>query len=255
MKRTYKDELTVDVNDKGVLDMDTVKGCALGLKDNPAGCWGLCYAKKVADFRGLDFGISVSRRIKGLAHANKLAKIIKSYPLGFVRIGTMGDPCHAWEHTLNVCKWLRGCGKTPIIVTKHWVRATDEVLKGMGEAGVIFNTSISAMDTDEHLAYRLGEFNRYKNFGKSILRIVSCNFNRENPEGKRMGEIQDGLFKQDRVLDTPLRCTTQYPLVVKGIIKIAKEMDLHSEVYMSKWNKEAHTGDCQHCKELCGVNM
>jgi len=255
MKRRYKDELTVDVNEKGVLDLDTVKGCSLGIKDNPGGCWGVCYAKKVADFRGLNFAVSVQRRIKGLTHARQLAKVILSYPFEFVRIGTMGDPSHAWLHTLTICKWLRGCHKIPVIVTKHWVVAPDSILEGFGKLGVIFNTSISALDTDEHLKYRLEQYERYKKYGKSILRIVSCDFNRENEEGKRRAEIQDNLFKYDKALDNPLRCPKEFDWVKRGVIRVSKEKDLNSEVYMSKWNKSTHTGDCENCNERCGVNM
>jgi len=167
----------------------------------------------------------------------------------------MGDPCHAWEHTLNICRWLRGCGKIPVLVTKHWLPASDKMLSDYGAAGVVFNTSISAMDTDEHIKHRLEQYNRYKAHGKSILRIVSCDFNLDNPEGKARAAIQDMLFKQDKALDNPLRCNKNYPLVISGIIKIAKEHDLNSEVYMSKFNKSTHTGDCVHCKELCGLNM
>jgi hypothetical protein len=61
IKRQYKPELTVEVNDKGVIDVDTVKGCYFGIKNNPKGCYGLCYAKKIADYRGFDFGTAVSR--------------------------------------------------------------------------------------------------------------------------------------------------------------------------------------------------
>lgn len=52
----YLPKLTLVINKKGVLDLDTVKGCAYGLKAHPdGGCYGLCYACKVATRYKYDF--------------------------------------------------------------------------------------------------------------------------------------------------------------------------------------------------------
>ena len=50
--RLYRDVLTADVNDKGVLDIDTVKGCTAGMAARDGGCYGACYAATIAKFRG-----------------------------------------------------------------------------------------------------------------------------------------------------------------------------------------------------------
>lgn len=59
----YDDKLTATINRKGVLDIDTVKGCRSGVKIYPnGGCYGLCYAFKMAAVYGFDFSKSVSRK-------------------------------------------------------------------------------------------------------------------------------------------------------------------------------------------------
>lgn len=251
MKRHYKAEITVNINDKGVIDLDVVKGCALGIKDNPNGCYGLCYAKKCADFRGIDFGVSVSRMPSEKA-LKEILKIIRNSDLPFVRIGTMGEPCHDWSLTVLMCKFI--CRYKPVvIITKHWIALTDEQMKRLGQYKVIINTSISPLDRPEQIKYRLEQYKRYKKFGTSILRIVSCDFNLENTEGKRLNKIQKDLFKNKNIIDNPLRCPTSYPMVKEGIIKVKKVWDLNSEVYMSKFNPDTYVGRCDKCPELCGL--
>jgi len=62
--KKYKAELAAAVNRKGVLDIDTVKGCSLGMAAHPnGGCYGLCYAYKMAKAYGFNFNESVSRRL------------------------------------------------------------------------------------------------------------------------------------------------------------------------------------------------
>ena len=62
--KRYAKRLTVEVNSKGVMDIDTVKGCSLGMKARPiTGCYGSCYAAKLASLYGYDFPVSVSRKI------------------------------------------------------------------------------------------------------------------------------------------------------------------------------------------------
>ena len=42
---------------------------------------------------------------------------------------------------------------------------------------IIINTSISALDNDYEIEYKLNQYNNLKKYCKSILRIVSCDFN------------------------------------------------------------------------------
>ena len=253
--RTYKDELTIEENQKGVLDLDTVKGCTLGCMNCEKGCWGLCYAYKIATFRGIDFSKSITRWLKSKQQMRSIGKTIFRSQKEFVRIGTMGDPCHNWDYTLRICRWVANSKKPIVIITKHWIGLTDEQMKELGGLGVIINTSLSALDTEEQIKYRLEQYEKYKKYGKSVLRIISCDFNRESEEGKRLAEIQDELFKNDYIIDNPLRVPLSYPMVKSGIIKVKKIMDINSEVYMSRFNPDTYIGVCKDCPELCGINF
>jgi hypothetical protein len=64
MKR-YSPLLTADVNDKGVLDVDTVKGCTIAAHGEK-GCYNACYAASIARFRGIDFSRAVTRHVRRL---------------------------------------------------------------------------------------------------------------------------------------------------------------------------------------------
>ena len=75
----YLPVLTVTENGKGVLDVDTVKGCTEGMKKYPeGGCYGECYAAKTAKRYGIDFTKSISRQFCGLWHRTTLTKIMFS---------------------------------------------------------------------------------------------------------------------------------------------------------------------------------
>ena len=116
----YLPILTITENGKGVLDIDTVKGCALGMKAYPVnGCYNECYACKTAKRYGIDFSVSISRKIIGREHAGTLRRIMDHYSSTWYRIGTAGDPCHDWDNTITVINSLRHMGKTPVIITKH----------------------------------------------------------------------------------------------------------------------------------------
>lgn len=251
VKRRYKPEVSVLINEKGVIDVDVVKGCTLGIKNNPEGCYRLCYAKKIADYRGIDFSVSVSR-IPTRSALNNIINIVRHSKLPFVRIGTMGEPCHDWGSTLLMSRFLSKY-KPVVIITKHWIPLTDKQMELLGNYKVIINTSISSLDTPGQIIYRLEQYNRYKKYGTSILSIVSCEFNLENEEGKRLNGIQEELFKNENIIDNPLRLVKNYPLLVEGIIKAKKVFDLNTEVLMSKFNDKTYVGKCTDCLEQCGL--
>ena len=250
--KRYAKRLTVEVNSKGVMDIDTVKGCSLGMKARPGvGCYGACYAHKIASLYGYDFPVSVSRKIIP-EEMKMIERKVKAHPSNWFRIGTMGDPSHDWEGTTKVCEWL-GKLKTPVIVTKHWVVASDEQLLRMKVAGVVFNTSISALDTEEELNHRLLQLYRIQGLGlTSVARIVSAKFG-DTEEGHRMSEIQTRLFKIKPQIDNPLRVSGTHELVKRGDIIIEKRKDINASVYMSVENPETHTGKCEDCTDQCGV--
>ena len=254
--RRYSNTLTADVNRKGVLDVDTVKGCSAGMSvRSDGGCYNTCYAAKIAAFRGLDFSESVARVVHGPAHARRIEHAVRAAPHGFFRIGTMGDPSHAWAHTVNVVEWLASLA-VPVIVTKHWRVLTDGDVCRLVECGAVLNTSISALDTPAELAHRRRQIARYAAFGGvSVSRIVSCDFNTEIPEGARLAAVQARLFADsDSVIDNPLRVSRTHELVSSGIMRVQAAKDLTSVRTMSIANPGAYVGHCDDCTDLCGLS-
>lgn len=253
--RDYRNVLTVDINEKGVLDVDTVKGCTAGMSARPGtGCYGACYAAKIAKFRGIDFAKAVTRTIHSKAQARAIERAVAAAPQGFFRIGVMGDPCHAWEETVQVVEWLADFAR-PVIITKHWRTATDDQLARLAKCAAVLNTSISALDTPAELKHRKGQFFRFKLAGgDSVARVVSCDFDQSTPEGARMAEVQAALFTLRPTLDNPLRAPRTHPLVVAGIIRLTVMKDLESERTISLTNPETYVGHCAGCPDVCGIN-
>lgn len=252
--RNYDSVLTADVNNKGVLDVDTVKGCTAGMNARPGvGCYDGCYAAKIAKFRGIDFSVAVTRKVQSAAHAAQIERAVAAAPLGFFRVGTMGDPCHAWEETVRTIEWLSEFAR-PVIITKHWMRATDEQLTRLIACRTVLNTSVSALDTPAELTHRKREFFRFKLLGgDSIARVVSCDFDRSHPEGERMATIQDDLFRLHPTLDNPLRAPRAHPLVQRGIIRLTVESDLAALRTISLANRDTYLGHCNGCPDVCGI--
>jgi hypothetical protein len=254
--RLYSSVLTAEVNGKGVLDIDVVKGCTLGMASNkPNGCYGACYAASIAKFRGLDFSQSITRDIRGAAHANEILAAVRNAPLGFFRIGTMGDPCHAWEKTCEIVEWLSPY-QTPVIVTKHWIKASDEQVSRLVACGAILNTSISALDTPAQLLHRERQLRRYALAGGiSVARVVSCDFNRADPLGAKLGAIQDRLLALSLVIDNPLRVSRKHQLVTSGLINLSSVRDLNSVRTISLANESTYVGHCDACPDQCGMGL
>ena len=177
--RLYHDALTVSVNRKGVIDVDTVKGCTLGMRARPGtGCYGECYANKIAVRNGIAFDQSVSRKfVDQWQHRDVIIKQLLDQQTSWYRIGVMGDPCHDWDHTINVIRALRPAHKSAVIITKHWVRLTDDHISRLMELDVVVNTSTSGLDTDAELRHRVRQFERLRHYGiRSVNRVITCEY-------------------------------------------------------------------------------
>jgi len=255
--RLYGTMLTVDVNQKGVLDVDVVKGCTAGIAAHgEKGCYQACYASSIARFRGIDFSRAVVRTVQTQAQAKMIERAVKGAPLGFFRIGTMGDPCHAWEETVRTVEWLAPFA-TPVIITKHWRRLTDGHVSRLVACGAIVNTSVSALDSGPHLARRMSEITRYALAGgTSVARVVSCDFNIGDPVGAQMDGVQRRLLTLAPMIDNPLRVSGTHPLVQAGVIRIRKVKDL-TAVRTISISPESRTylGHCSGCTDLCGAGL
>lgn len=253
-KRRYRPVLTATMNRKGVCDVDTVKGCAAGMARHPRGCYGDCYAARTARMYGIDFTQSISRRpVPG--YLNPVLRTVASQPARWYRIGVAGDPSHDWANTVQVCELLRPTHKVPVIVTKHWTRATDNQLARLATCGAVFNTSVSGMDSDHDLSHRLGELKRVADHGmRSVCRVVTCNFGRSS-FASRCRNVQEYLLSFPLVIDTPFRTSKRHPLVECGDILLTYQP--HGigggSRWVSLWRQGLYLGACSMCPDQCGV--
>jgi len=249
VSRRYAPLLTADVNRKGVLDIDTVKGCAGGIAANgERGCYGACYAEAIARFRGLNFAEPVTRKVTTRAQAKQIEAAVKAAPQHFFRIGTMGDPSHDWAETTETVEWLSAWA-TPIIVTKHWQRASDDQLGRLAASGAVLNTSVSALDTSAQLAHRERQIERYSEAGgHSVLRVVSCDFT-----DTAMRAVQQRLLATPGAIDNPLRISEAHPLARDGVVRLTKTTDIKTRRTISIASDTAYVGHCASCPDQCGM--
>jgi len=252
----YSDVLTVVENGKGVLDADTVKGCTMGMMKYPnGGCYGECYAYKNAIRYGFDFRVSISRQFIGREHRGDLIKIMLQHPVEWYRIGTAGDPCHDWTHTVAIINALWHVHKTPVIITKHWIQMEDWHIEKLRTLGAIVNTSTSGMDTDGEIQYRITQMERIKAEGvRSICRVVTCNYG-HSEWAKECKEKQDYLLSLKPIIDNPLRARKANPHVINGdIVLTRKEESVGGGKYVSLHNETPYLGKCNDCPDQCGVD-
>ncbi len=251
--RQYQPFLTVSENQKGVLDVDTVKGCTLGMRAHEGGCYGECYANKIAERYGIDFTVSVSRK---LTPENRLGiwRAVKDWPAYWYRIGTAGEPCHDWDNTLEVIEFLQDAGKVPVIITKHWIPLSDEHIRRLACASAVVNTSVSGFDSDAQIKHRVAQMDRLKAGGvRSVARVVSCEFGNTEwaIQAKRK---QDYLMTLTPVIDNPLRAEKSNEHVINGDILLTRMDDaVGGGKLVSLEDKGAYLGTCPECPDQCGA--
>lgn len=267
--RQYSDIISLNKNKRGVYSLDTIIGCKYGMEYSNKGCYDECYAAKSALIYGYDFSKSTNRYFKTKSNFYKVIKEIKKSKLDFIRIGSNGDPSEDWGHTLDICKkitpYLRDTqlklfnykctDKTIVIITKHFNELTKYQVAEFAKLGVVFNTSISAIDNEQDFAKRLFQYNRLKKHTKSILRVVTFSFNKHHESGKYYDQIQKYLLSQDNCIDTVFRCTKSNPMVKEGLINVKQGKFLGNKILISKENKKTYMGKCDNCLEMCGAKM
>lgn len=253
--REYSKYITLNRNSRGIYSLDTIFGCNSGLKHNNKGCYNDCYSARISKKYGYDFSKNVLRCFKNQKHIIKIIKDINNLDLPFIRVGSNGDPSENWEHTISILEKLKGIKKEIVIITRHWNELTLNQLNRISKLNICINTSVSALDESVLLNRCLFEHERIKPYCKSILRVVSCDFNIHNKIGLQKSLIQEELFKKYKVLDTVFRVFKSNELVKKGIINISKTKFLGKECYVSKYNRNTFFGKCTSCLEMCGVNI
>lgn len=260
--KQFKPIITLARNSRGCYILDTVKGCS-ACATKPGGCYGDCYALKIANRYGIEFDRPTKRDFYrderqvmlfdflDERHLWKVVNDIRAIDMPFVRIGEMGDPSEDWDHTISVCEKIKSAGKPIVIITKHWKRIPEDMLSRL--AGLYINTSISALDSEAEREHRLDEYERLKKHCHSILRIVSCEFNMASEEGRYRDMVQDQLFRNDHVIDTVFRPGSGNRLVKHGVINADKVRFLGTTMLASMRDETAYLGKCNGCPDMCGV--
>jgi hypothetical protein len=256
-KKYYSSVLTISKNQKGIIDIDTVKGCTSGMNKYPnGGCYGECYAFKLSRRSGVDFRKSISRKILDREHLGTLLNLLRSFQDTWYRVGNMGDPSHDWENTITVINALRHSHKIAVIVTKHWISLNDDQMDKLKFLNVVFNTSISGLDSDEEIKYRVEQLTRLRHKGiRSICRVVTCKFGKSS-WAKQCNEKQNYLLSLKPIIDTPIRASLLNELVLKGdIIMTKKKKSIGGGGKNVSLNSEnAFLGKCEDCPDQCGVD-
>jgi hypothetical protein len=253
--REYSNIISLIKNSRGIYCLDTSIGCGSGMAEMQGGCYGDCYAAKSAKLYGYDFGKTVLRQFKNEKHKREIVEQISKIRMPFVRIGCSGDPSENWEHTFNILKVVAKCNKEIIIITRHWTLLSEDKLNLFRKINICINTSVSALDKPEIMNKCIGQYQRIKPYCKSVLRIVSCDFNLNNPIGHSLYKTQVELFKNESTLDTVFRPSKNNQLVTSGIINISTGVFNGHKTTVSKINRKTYTGKCANCREMCGVNI
>lgn len=263
--RTYKNIISLSKNGRGIWDLDTIKGCESGLKENLKGCYSDCYALKTAKRYGIDFSKSIERHFLNENHRLQIIRQIEKIDMPFIRIGCAGDPSENWEHTINIIKQIRdnsqltlfdiSSTKQIVIITRHWKRLTDLQLLELKKYNICINTSISALDSKELIDNSLKEYYRLKPYCKSVLRVITADFNKDNNIGIELLEMQKKLLNNENVIDTVFRPSSKNEFILKGIINVKKMAFMKSKALVSKYNKKAFLGKCENCLEMCGLTI
>lgn len=253
MAREYTRNITLVRNDRGIYSLDTVMGCASGMALNEKGCYGDCYAARYSKKYGYDFSKNVLRYFKDEKHIKSIIRNINNIDIGFIRIGTSGDPSENWEHTLDILDKIKDCDKDIVIITKHWNNLSFDQLNELKKYKVTVNSSISAMYRSEIMQNGLLQYERLKPFCNSVLRVVTCDFNTENTIGADMAKIQEDITNSYEYIDTIFRVSKNNDLVKMGIINIKEVKFLGKKCNVSKMNKKSFFGKCEKCPEQCGI--
>lgn len=252
MIKHFLPHLTATINRKGVLDVDTVKGCPAGMAKYPGGgCYQLCYAAKMARLYGYDFSKGTTRKPAQGTHKH-IEQTVVNHGASWFRVGTMGEPCHDWNATVETCDWL-GRFKAPVIITKHWRKLSDTHKAVLRKIGAVINTSVSALDDDAELKHRLNVHAELNAFGvKSVLRIVTAMFGKTEA-GCEMKAKQDELIGLGDFIDTPLRIPTTDERVIRGDIVACSIKDMGIAHGVSLHKPGVYLGACGPCPDQCGV--
>lgn len=253
--RSYSTKISLTKNARGVYSLDPSFGCSTGMGKTKGGCFGECYAAKSAKLYGYDFSKTVYRFFEGAKHRAKIINAINKIPMSFIRMGTNGDPSENWEHTISILKQIDTCNKQIVIITKHWTNLTYDQLLYLASINVCINTSVCALDDANILSNCLEQHKRVSLILKGVLRVISCDFNIYNNDGRYFNSIQKELFNYGGVIDTILRISKNNYYYKNSIINAEQAVFLGKNALISRHKKTTYFGACDKCHEQCGVNL
>lgn len=260
--RDYSAKITFSRNSRGVYSIDPSIGCASGMDCSKGGCYGDCYAARTAKIYGYDFAKTVLRYFESEQHLQLIKQQIRKIEMPFIRMGTNGDPSENWAHTLDICEKLQTEKqlelfhvepKEIVIITKHWQNLTSEQIDRIARLKICVNTSVSAMDNPDLLNNSLAQYELLKPVCRSVLRVVTCDFNTCNSEGKRLKSIQDSILDGRAYIDTVFRPSKNNKLVLDNVINVYHKKFLKGKQLASKLHKTAYMSRCETCPDMCGL--
>ena len=263
--KTFNGVLTLNKNSRGCYILDTVKGCGVCRDEKPMGCYDNCYAKRIADRYRFDFGETVTRKldtddgqnylfdVRDQHHIGQLVKQVKNASMPFIRIGEMGDPSYDWNYTIDVCEKLAVAGKPIVIITKHWNTIPDDLIDRIAELDICINTSISALDHNYEIYNRRIQYERLKSCCKSVLRVVTCDFNIGCQEGLDAEIMQEYLLGMENVVETVFRPDKENRLILEGVINVKRVHFMGSKCLASMRSDDIFLGYCNQCPDMCGL--
>ena len=237
------------------MDVDTVKGCAEGMRSHPyGGCYGDCYACRVARYRGFDFAVNVNRGFSDREHLATVRNILAAHVRPWYRVGVFGDPSADWKHTVSTLWYLRDGGRTPVVVTKHWHALDDAQITTLGSLNAVVHTSVSGMDSDAELKHRTAQHERLKTAGLRVnYRVVTCDYG-DSEWASACAARQECLLACEGVIETPFRPSKTNAHVVNGDILTVHRKDSIGGTTVSLRSPDSHLGSCDDCPDHCGVD-
>jgi hypothetical protein len=173
------------------------------------------------------------------------------------RIGVMGDPCHDWDHTLNVIHALRHAKMVAVIITKHWTTLSDHHLSKLKDLSVVVNTSTSGLDTDAEFRHRVNQIERLRANGiPSVNRVITCEYTGSTLWSRECAERQRVLLAIKPMIDNPLRVSKDNPHLLSGEIKATWRPDsIGGGKLVSAHSEDVYLGHCAPCPDQCAAGL
>ena len=84
-----------------------------------------------------------------------LLKDLRKVKVGWVREGVIGNPCHAFDKTVQVSGLVHRVERVPVVITRLWERPCRTELTELAECGMNLQISICAPDSDAFLRPRV----------------------------------------------------------------------------------------------------